>query len=163
MKLPFEKLRHLLLKRLFEISVMVYRPLFKGKTKPWRITQSELVLYPDKSLGKALYVFLKNHGFDIQSKLESHDVYHVLTETGTSVPEEISMQYCLVASGKKSIYSYITILLGTTIVPEKLPLYRSAYQMGKRMTNISKWDFESRLSLPLTQLQKEMYRSRVHE
>lgn len=157
MKLPFYKLRCRFLETLFELSVQVYRWLFKRKVQAWGISVAELDAYPTGSLGKAVGIFLKQHGFDVQNKLETHDVYHVLTETGTSVPEEISMQYRLWACGKRSVYSAITMLLGTAILPEKMELYRSTYRLGKRMVNVSEWDLKALLHEPVYELRKQIY------
>ena len=157
MKLPFFNLRCAFLEKLFELSVFAYRNIFKRKTVAWGITMAQLAEYPKGSLGKALYIFMKHNGFGIQDKLESHDVHHVLTETGTSVPDEISMQYCLFASGKRSIYGAITIGLGTLILPEKIELYRSAYRIGNGMVNISTWDLKSLLTEPVYELRKQIY------
>ncbi len=35
--------------------------------------------------------FLTKNNFSLQSKLENHDVFHVLTNIGITVPDEIAM------------------------------------------------------------------------
>ena len=159
MILPFYKFRCAFLEKLFELSVYSYRTMFKQKVNAWGLDLQDLSQYPNQSLGKALYIFITNNNFSVQDKLETHDIYHLLTETGITVPEEISMQYCLYASGKRSIYSTITICLGTLVLPEKIELYRSAYQMGKKMKNLSGWDFKSMLAEPLFDIREKIWKS----
>ena len=162
MKLPLHKLRCRFLEFLFTISVNIYRPLFKRKTKAWNLTLADLNQYESGTLGKSLAIFMKHNKFDVQDKLESHDVFHVLTETGTTVPEEISMQYLLWASGKRSVYSLITIGLGTSILPERLTLYLSARKIGQSMVDISAWDLKEMLDQPVSELRSKMYKRRSY-
>ena len=163
MRIPFYQLRCKFLEKLFEISVYSYRLLFKRKKEGWEITVSDLRKYEVGTLGRSLYVFLHHNGFEVQNKLESHDVFHVLTETGTTVPEEISMQFRLYACGKRSIYGSITMALGALVIPEKHQLYSSSYRIGKRMVDLSTWDLKSLLNESISELRKQIYQKHEYQ
>jgi len=157
MKFPFFDSRCLFLESVYKHSIIHYRALFKQHKEAWGIPQEALSLYPKGSIGRALSEFLDQDGFELQDKLESHDVYHILTGIGTSVPDEIAMQYCLLASGKKSLYGAFTIILGTTLIPEEIPYYYRSYVQGSKMANIALWDLKARLPESLAAAQEELW------
>ena len=95
---------------------------------------------------------LKYH-FEIQPKLENHDIFHVLTGTGISVPEEISMQYYLLGNGKRSPYLFTVILVGTLLFPDHLSQFRRAYLKGKSALMFHQIDFSKLLQHPVKHLQ----------
>lgn len=139
---PAYSLREQFLIFLFEISKSPYRFVFKHHATAWKVTRSQLANYPQQTLGNDLYHFLKEHDFEVEPKLESHDVGHVLLQYDTDVVSEICMQFCYLGSGKKSIYSLLTSILAIAILPEHLSLYWTAYKRGKKMLNFQDWDFE---------------------
>ncbi|WP_264563841.1 ubiquinone biosynthesis protein COQ4 [Flavobacterium sp. N3904] len=89
-----------LIEKMYEWSKKPYQRFFKNK-KAWEIDKQGLLDYPEETLGYHLGQFLLKNNFDIQPKLEDHDIIHVLTNTGVSVREEIGMQYYLLGNGKK--------------------------------------------------------------
>ncbi|MEO9894336.1 MAG: hypothetical protein ABJF52_17540, partial [Aurantibacter sp.] len=95
-------MRAIILELLYKWSLAPYQNL-KSNTA-WDVTIADLQKFPDESLGQQLGAFLTRNNFNLQDKLESHDVFHVLTNTGISVPEEISMQFYLMGNGKRSAY-----------------------------------------------------------
>ena len=86
-------MRATVLEKIYDWSVTPYQ-YFK-KNEAWQYNVEELKEYPSNSLGYHMGEFLVANNFQLQEKLESHDVFHVLTNTGTSVHEEISMQFYL--------------------------------------------------------------------
>jgi len=99
-----------------------------------------------KSLGTFPYDFTP------QPKLENHDVFHVLTKTGITVPDEIAMQYYLMGNGKRSMYLYMVILVGTLLYPDKFRLFKTAYKKGARAYSFYQLDFKKLLDQPLDTL-----------
>ena len=79
-----------IIEKMYEISKKPYQKYVK-KGKAWNIEVSKLIQLPQESLGFQLGSFLIKYNFEIQPKLEDHDVIHVLTNTGISVVEEIGM------------------------------------------------------------------------
>lgn len=156
-KLPAYQLRSKFLVFLFEISKPVYKFLFKQKTKAWKTTLSDLAKMQANTLGNDLYIFLTEHGFNIESKLESHDVGHVLLQYPTDVMNEISMQFFYLASGKKSIYTYLTTILGLAILPESYNSFYIAFQHGKTAINFQSWNFEHLLKENTATLRAQIF------
>ena len=66
-----------IVEKMYEISRRPYQKYFK-KSVPWEIGKQELLQYPKNSLGFELGNFLDRNHFDIQPKLEDHDIIHVL-------------------------------------------------------------------------------------
>ena len=143
-------MRKLVLEKLYEWSLMPYQS-FK-KNEAWNLTIDDLCNYPKESLGQHMGLFLHKNNFDLQGKLESHDVFHVLTNTGITVPEEISMQFYLLGNGKRSIYLLSVIFLGALLFPDYLKLFRSKYREGKAALAFHQLDFIKLLSQPIQRI-----------
>lgn len=142
-------MRAIFLEILYEWSKKPYQKFLK-RSEPWPVTLPDLMQYPNTSLGFHLACFILKHNFDIQPKLEDHDVFHVLTGTGVSVPEEISMQYYLWGNGKRSVYQVAVILLGTLLFPDYHKLFSGAYKKGKRAHTFHQLNFLKLLNQPLS-------------
>jgi len=145
-------LRHILLERLYEWSKLPYRLLFKRETA-WGISVKDLLKYPIESLGYHLGCFLLQHNFTSEPQLEDHDIYHVLTRSGTSVPEEIAMQFYLFGNGKRSIYLLMVLSIGTLLFPDHIKKFWNAYTKGRKAHSFYKLNFLKLLQQPLSTLQ----------
>jgi len=141
-------MRALVLEILYDWSKKPYQRFIK-KNEPWPVDLPDLMQYPNASLGFHLACFMLKHNFEIQPKLEDHDVFHVLTNTGITVPEEISMQYYLWGNGKRSIYQIGVMTLGTLLYPDYIKLFRTAYIRGKSAHMFHQIDFLRLLNQPI--------------
>jgi len=146
-------MKDLFIEKMYEFSKKPYQKFFK-KNQPWNISQKEFLQYPEDTLGFHLGCFLLKHNFDIQPKLEDHDVIHVLTNTGISVPEEIGMQYYLYGNGKRSLYLYMVMLTGTIFYPSKINYFRNQYSRGKEAMAFHYFDYSKMLLLPVKTIQQ---------
>lgn len=146
-------MRDYLIEKLYECSKKPYQKYFK-KNEPWEIDKTQLMDYPEGSLGRGLGNFLYKNHFDIQEKLEDHDIIHVLTNTGISVFEEIGMQYYLFGNGKRSLYLFMVILSGTVFYPNKLLYFIKQYKKGKRALPFHYLDFSKMLLKPIHTIQQ---------
>lgn len=146
-------MRDQFIEKLYECSKKPYRKYFK-KNKPWDIDKTQLLNYPEGSLGLGLGKFLFSNHFDIQEKLEDHDIVHVLTHTGVSVAEEIGMQYYLFGNGKRSLYLFMVILSGTLFYPKQINYFIQQYKRGKHALPFHYLDFSKMLFLPIQSIQK---------
>jgi len=142
-------MRDLFIEKLYDMSKKPYQKFFK-KNAPWKITKEELLLMPYETLGFHLGSFLTLHHFDMQSKLEDHDVFHVLTKTGVTVPEEIGMQYFLFGNGKRSLYLYMVMATGTLFYPDHLSYFKKQYKRGQSAFSFHSLDYSKMLSIPVT-------------
>lgn len=143
-------MRAIILEKLYEWSVIPYQAL--KRNSGWKVGIEDLLQYPKNSLGFEMGDFLLRNNFDLQEKLESHDVFHVLTGTGISVPEEISMQFYLLGNGKRSAYLFSVIFLGTLFFPDYLKLFRNRYRRGKAALPFHQLDFQKLLNQPLDRI-----------
>lgn len=142
-----------IIEKMYELSRAPYQKYFK-KNEPWQIDKSKLLDYPEGTLGFGLGNFLYKNHFDIQPKLEDHDIIHVLTNTGTSVLEEIGMQCYLLGNGKRSLYLFLVTLSGTIFYPTKINYFLKEYQRGKLALPFHYLDFSKMLLIPVSSIQK---------
>src|SRR6218665_1177102 len=145
-------MRALIIEKMYELSKKPYQKYFK-KNEPWNITPKQLIRYPQESLGFHMGCFLLKYNFEMQPKLEEHDVIHVLTNTGISVIDEIGMQYFLFGNGKKSPYMFMVILIGTLFYPLCLKTFYRFYKRGKNAHSFHDLDFQKMLLRPITEIQ----------
>ena len=133
-----------LIEKLYEVSKKPYQKFFK-KNQPWTFSKSELMQHNPKTLGNDLGDFLNKNNFEIQSKLEDHDVIHVLTNTGTTVSDEIGMQFYLLGNGKKSLYLFMVLITGLCFYPTRLKYFINQFQRGKSAHRFHQLDFSKML------------------
>lgn len=145
-------MRALILEMIYNWSKKPYQKWFK-KQAAWDISVQTLIQFPKESLGFHLGGFLLMHNFSPQPKLENHDVFHVLTNTGISVPEEISMQYYLLGNGKRTLYLIFVIFIGTLFYPDKINIFKKAYSKGKSAYPFYNLDYKKLLHQPIHKLQ----------
>lgn len=129
---------------LFNFSQKIYIRCFK-RTHPWEITTAELLDYPRNSFGWHLGSFLQRNGFELIPKVESHDALHVISGYGTTVEDEIALQFLSFGNGKRSLYLFGVMLLGILLLPEYLSYYINSYKKGKQLTPFYHWDFKALL------------------
>lgn len=146
-------MKSLIFEKLYEISKKPYQRWFK-KNQPWNIEIPELLHYPDGSLGQRLGQFLCTNHFEVQPKLEDHDVIHVLTGIGTTVAEEIAMQYFLLGNGKRSLYLYMVIASGTFFYPYSFGRFLDCYRRGSSALHFHDLEFVRMLQQPVEKIQQ---------
>ena len=146
-------MRDLFIEKMYELSKKPYQKFFK-KGKAWDVKVNQLIQLPNDSLGFHLGCFLLKYNFEIQPKLEDHDIIHVLTNTGISVVDEIGMQYYLLGNGKRSLYLIMVIASGTLLYPTRFSYFKQQYQRGKAAHEFYGLDFLNMLSVPLSNIQQ---------
>ena len=142
---------------LFEKSQAVYIRYFKTNHKAWTVTKNELLTYCKKSFGYHLGLFLNRNNFNLIPKIERHDCYHVLTGYSTKVEDEIALQYLCYGNGKRSIYLYGVLLLGTFLLPEYWNYYLKSYRIGKNANAFHQFDFSSLLKTEIGLLRATIF------
>lgn len=147
---------------LFEVSKNVYTRYFKKNHIPWNTTVPELKTYPITSFGYVLGDFLQKHHYELIPKVERHDAYHVLTQYGTTVEEEIGLQYLCMGNGKKSLYMYGAVLLGTLLLPEYCRFYYQSYLIGQQSNPFHDFDYEKLLSVNYDDLYEVIFTDEIH-
>lgn len=147
------KTKAFIIEKLYKTIKGPYQLLFKTKTKAWDLDIPDLLQYPKESLGFALGHFLDANHFDIQPTLEEHDVFHVLTRTGTTVRDEIDMQFYLLGNGKRSVFTFIVIGTGLAFYPFSYKSFYGKFKKGRRAHRFFHLDFLRLLPQPLAQIQ----------
>ncbi|MDF2478984.1 MAG: hypothetical protein K0S24_4467 [Sphingobacterium sp.] len=142
---------------LYNWSSKVYADIFKWNKKAWGISKEEFLAYPSGSIGHSLGLFYAAKGFDVMPKLENHDVFHILTETGTEIQDEIAMQYLLLGNGKFSLYLIGMIVIGGILFPEHVGYYKKTFHKGQSLQRFHHIEFKEILHYQLTELQIALY------
>jgi ubiquinone biosynthesis protein Coq4 len=145
-------MRDYIIEKLYECTKKPYQKFFK-QNKPWEVDKETLLNYPKGSLGFGLGNFLNENHFDMQPKLEDHDVIHVLTNTGISVIDEIGMQYYLLGNGKRSMYLFLVIFSGTPFYPKQIRYFIEQYKRGKKAHPFYYLNFSNMLLVPVKTIQ----------
>ena len=97
--------------------------------------------------------FLLNNNYQVQDSLEEHDVFHVLTKIGTTVKEEVDMQFYLLGNGKKSLFVFIVIATGLLFYPNHYKSFYDCYRKGKKAHRFYDLNFYKLLQQPTSHIQ----------
>ncbi len=146
-------LRELVVGASFDLTSRFY-VLFKTN-EPWGISRSQLLRFPEESLGFHLGCFLLKHRFNPQPRCENHDVFHVLTGYETDTAQEIALQFFLYGNGKRSAFLHLAMLAGIFLFPDRYALFREAYQNGNQAQRLFDLDYKLLLSTSIFHLKKQ--------
>lgn len=144
-------MKELIIEKLYKIVKVPYEFLFKNNS-PWEIGISDLICLPENSLGFHLGCFLLKYNLEPQPRLEEHDIYHVLTNTGIFVKNEIEMQFYLFGNGKKTPFVFMVIATGLLFYPFHIKSYIKTYTRGKQAHQFYDLDFLKMLPIPLEKI-----------
>jgi ubiquinone biosynthesis protein Coq4 len=145
-------MKDIIIELLYENIKIPYQILFK-KNKEWLVTRKEMLQMPTDSLGFHYACFLIQNNFTIQKNLEEHDAYHILTKIGTTVLDEIYLQWYLFGNGKRSLFVFIVIGTGLLFYPNKYKSYYQFFKKGKRAHPFHHLNFQNLLLQPIQNLQ----------
>jgi ubiquinone biosynthesis protein Coq4 len=141
---------------LFEKSKVPYAKYFKSNIA-WNLSKTDLLSFPTNTLGYELGLFLTTNEYHLIPKLEKHDAYHVITKYGTSVKDEIALQYFFLGNKKRSPYLFGVIIIGAILLPENIAYYYSSYLQGKHCTPFHKWNIRTLLNEPLNKIRDAVF------
>lgn len=134
-------------------TIKIPYSIFFKNNEPWGVTVGSLLENETGSLGYDLGQFLAKNNYQVQDSLEEHDVFHVLTKIGTSVKEEVDMQFYLLGNGKKSPFVFLVIATGVLFYPNHYKSFISCYKRGKMAHQFYDLDFFKILHQPTTSIQ----------
>lgn len=138
---------------LYKTIKVPYEYFFKN-AQPWGLNVDQLLCFEADSLGHELGTFLKTNHYEVQDSLEEHDVFHVLTKIGTTVKEEVDLQFYLLGNGKRSPFVFIVILTGILFYPKAYKSFYSNYKRGKKAHQFYHLDFYKMLTIPVINIQQ---------
>ncbi len=139
---------------LFQVSENWYRKHFKRNVIAWQVTLPYLKSLNKNLIGYKYYFFLKKNGLNMLPKLETHDMFHVLTNANTEVKTELALQYYLLGNGKRSVYQ-AAVIISSICYLDQLKLFIKAYKNGKKSKPFHHLDFEKLLQQPLDLIRTE--------
>jgi hypothetical protein len=140
-----------------ETIMPLHTKYFRASREPWGYSTNDLLMQAPNTLAGQLGLFLSAHRLEPVPKAERHDCFHVLLGFKTDVASEASMQWFLMGSGKKSIFTFGTAFLALLVMPEHHKQYFAAYKKGKTAIDISNWDFKNLLHENTKALKKIIY------
>jgi ubiquinone biosynthesis protein Coq4 len=146
-------MKDFIIEKLYRTIKVPYEYFFKTNAKAWELTINDYLNHKEETLGYKLGSFLNNHNYSIQEKLEEHDIFHVLTNTGIKVVNEIEMQFYLLGNGKRSPFVFIVIAAGIFFYPTNYKKFYKSYKKGKNAHQFYHLDFSKILHMPLTEIQ----------
>lgn len=129
---------------------------YKKKT-PWTITRGELLLFAKDTLGYHLGTFLKKNDFQLIPKVEEHDVFHVLTNCGVQVEDEVALQFACFGNGKRSLFLFMSLLIGLLVLPEYYKHYWHYYKLGKKSKTFYNLAFKQWLPISITEVRNTIF------
>jgi hypothetical protein len=132
---------------MFKVLSKPYLKIFKRNKKAWPLKKADFLLFETDSLGYKIGDFLNKNGYELEAKMEEHDVYHVLSNTQTQVFDEIRLQFYMYGNGKRSIFLTIVLLTGFVLYTSKLRDFKNAYQKGKSSLPFHQIDFNTHLHI----------------
>jgi len=145
--------RHWLLTTLFHLSARPYAALHPQR-RPWGLTAAQLADFPPATLGHALGHHLLANGFELMPRLESHDVWHLLTGIGTDVVSEVALQFLLLGNGKRSLYLLGVVALGGLLFPEAWARFARACRRGQALRPFHRLPVHSLLTVPMARVRQ---------
>ena len=157
MQSTFKTIRIKIFDFIFEKSRIGYVKTVKRNKDAWNISKASLLKFPKASFGYQYATFLEDNNFDILTKIERHDAYHIICNYPTNTPDEIALQYLCLGNGKRNFYVFGIILLGSLLLPEHWKYYRNSFRIGKQANPFHNWNFQELLHHNLTDLQEVVF------
>ncbi|WP_397363447.1 hypothetical protein [Olleya sp. R77988] len=151
-----KKQRKQLIAWLFEVTQRIYTKYFK-RNQPWNIKKDNLLLLPKHTFGYHLGLFLDKNGFELIPKVERHDAYHVMTGYNSNEEDEIALQYLCFGNGKRSIYLFGVIIIGSIILPEYWRYYIKSFGIGKNANAFYNLDYKGLLNTSFNTLRGSIF------
>ena len=152
----FYTLREKILQTVVNIQVPLYKYVMP-KNKKWHYTKSQLLQFPDGTLGKDVALFLEKNQFDFIPFLEMHDVYHVLLNYKTTISDEARLYFFLLGNGKYSFEVLGTVAAGLILLPELLFDFEKQYRRGKNCARVVNRKFQNDMHIPTEVLRAQIF------
>lgn len=141
---------------LFEVTQGIYTKYFKKNTA-WHLSKKDLLKYAKSSFGYRLGLFLDQNGFDLIPKAERHDAYHVITGYTSNEEDEIALQYLCFGNGKRSLYLFGVVIIGSLILPDYWRYYLKSYYLGKNLNRFYDLDYKGLLNTDFKTLKTSIF------
>lgn len=147
---------------MFEVTKKPYAVLFKRRKDAWSLSSQDLLTFNEGSLGHEVGLFLQFNKIELIDKLESHDVYHVITGMGITVKNEVGMQFFLFGNGKRSAYLFSTTAICIFLLPEYFRYFMKCIKKGREWSPVYNLDLQSELFNQVTLIRWRLRNQSTH-
>jgi hypothetical protein len=151
----YNQISHHLIKAWFDVIVHCHAKLYN--MQPYKQKVIALHNLPAGSLGKEIALCLQLHNLTLIPGYESHDMKHVLLGYDMTGIDEIRMQAFMLGNGNYSFACLSFIAIGLPLMPHYWLRLYADYQKGKRCIPISHWQIEDYATVPLIDLQLQLF------
>jgi hypothetical protein len=127
-----------------------------GSRRRRRLLMAHLEQCPEGSLGRGVWLLLRQNGYEPVSRYEDHDLKHVLLGYRQEPEDEIRMQAFMFGNAGFSVFSVLTFLMFVVYTPgvwAELPFH---YRSGALAAPIGHWTLETHGDCDLSDLQEQM-------
>lgn len=138
-----------------EVALPYFKLIRRGYQFPYSI--KELKHLPQDSVGQALYTFFYSNDLEMLPHYEKHDVKHVVLGYPPTEEGEVSLQCFMLANGRITAPVIFSVLIGITIMPERLSQFIKAWKRGRRTPSLSKLDWFALIPQPLTEVRNQIF------
>jgi len=123
--------------------------LFKAGTAP--VTPTELIHYPEGSLGLHLGKFLRSN-YKTGPAPDVEDVFRLLLTSDASNKEEIGMHYYLSGNGDNGLRRLMIMGVGAVCFPHMIIYFCRRYRDGRKALRFFDLDHYRMLHLPIDRI-----------
>jgi hypothetical protein len=133
--------RRIALRVLFprQLAVGAFFLNLTGSRRRRQLLMERLEQCPDGSLGREVWLLLRQNGYEPVTRYENHDLKHVLLGYRQEAEDEIRMQAFMFGNAGFSVFSVLTFLLFVVYTPRvwrELPFH---YRSGALVAPIGHW------------------------
>lgn len=134
-------------------------PLLKIIRRPnvFTNTKEELMLLPEGSLGKDLYLFLEKRNLPLLKHYARHDLKHVLLGYDTTDEGEACLQIFMLGNGRVSFPVLATVAYGFITMPEHWKKMRLALILGRSCKSFHSWKWNELLLEQTNDLRSKIF------
>lgn len=108
-------------------------------------SKEQLMLFPEGSLGKDLYLFLEKRNLPLLKHYARHDIKHVLLNYDTTDEGEVCLQSFMLGNGRISFPVLATVIYGFITMPEHWKKMRLAFKEGRVCNSFHGWKWNELL------------------
>lgn len=121
-------------------------------------SKKQLMLFPEGSLGKDLYLFLENRNLPLLKHYARHDLKHVLLNYDTTDEGEVCLQSFMLGNGRISFPVLATVIYGFITMPEHWKKMRLAFKQGRGCKSFHGWNWNKLLQEQTVGLRNKIFK-----
>lgn len=158
MKHTYPFFKHLAYNHIFpaQLAFGVFFLNLFGNRKRLKALMSDLEYYPEGTLGKELWLLMKQKNLEFVPWYERHDLKHILLGYPQHAPDEIRMQAFMFGNAGFSFVHTLIFLAFVVWTPEVWPELPYHYRVGQLTAPIGDWRLEEVVDKDLSALRNDI-------